>query len=484
MKLFVRNRQRVKYLKSHANISSTDIELISQNLDSIAYELEGIDTIYYLIHSMDKNSVEDFEKVDLMLSKLVSEAASLAQVSHIIYLGGLGIETKENPLSMHLKNRHRVGEMLRKSGVMTTEMRAGVIVGAGSASFEIIRALGVKLPFIPQLSYNQGSCNPIDIEDVIIYLINAYRKKEYFGNIIEIGMDKSYKYDEMVSIFAKEVKNKNLKTKKIYLLNLFLTKNIISLIVSYLSAIPYPLARPLMEGFDSMAIKGFHDVKKIDDSIQLLDFVSSIKKASQNENEGKVESFWSIPMSLQVLSKQKERFIHIDAKENHSNVIKNYKKHGLLFEIRERFVATKDVNRIFNEVKNIGGEHGYWSPYWMWKVRATVDKLVGGPGFEVGKKACKINMRIGERVDFWIVSAYLDKPEQKVLTLKGRIKSPGNSWLQFALIEESPDKWKFTLRAYFRPSRLFGHMYWYSLYFVHKYIFDTMIDNIIKEARK
>jgi uncharacterized protein YbjT (DUF2867 family) len=484
MKLFVRNRQRVKHFKQYRNVTRTDIELTTQNRELIAYELEGIDTLYYLIHSMDKKHAEDFEEADLRLSKIISEAAAMAGVKHIIYLGGLGQETPTNPLSMHLKNRHQVGERLRKSGIPTTEIRAGVIIGAGSASFEIIRALGSKLPFIPQLSYNQGLCHPIDIDDVIGYLINAYKKEEYFGEIVEIGMEQSYKYDEMIALFAKEIKNKNLKKKHIYLLDYLLTKNIIASIVSYLSAIPYALSKPLIEGLDSMAIKGNYNVEKIDNSIIPLDFISSIKKASQNEKDGKVESFWSIPMSLQVLSKQKEQFIHIDAKESHQDVIKNYKKQGLLFEIRERYVDTKDVNAIFNEVKNIGGAHGYWSPHWLWKIRAFVDKLVGGPGFEVGKKACKINMRIGERVDFWIVSAYLDKPAQKVLTLKGRIKSPGDSWLQFALIEERPDKWRFTLRAYFHPSGVFGYFYWYALYFVHKFIFDTMIDNIILEARK
>ncbi len=484
MKLFVRNKQRVKYLKNHTNIQSTDTDLIPQNLDLIADELGNIDTIYYLIHSMDKNSLEDFEKTDLMIAEVVSKAAHRAGVKHIIYLGGLGIETPEHPLSMHLKNRHHVGEKLRQSGVLTTEIRAGVIIGAGSASFEIIRALGVKLPFIPKLAYNQGECNPIDIEDVILYLISAAHKKEYFGNIVEIGMNESYKYDAMVALFAKEIKKRELKIKRIFPLDLLLSKNIISIIVSYLSAIPHPLSRPLIEGFDSMAIKGAYDVAKIDTSIKPLDFISSIQKASQNESEGRVESFWSIPMSLQVLSKHNEQFIHIDPKENLANVIQNYKKNGLLFEIRERFVEAQDVDKIFREIKNIGGEHGYWSPYWMWKIRAMIDKLVGGPGFEVGRKTCRISMRIGERVDFWIVSAYLDKPEQKVVTLKGRIKSPGNSWLQFALIEETPQRWKLTIRAYFSPSGIFGYLYWYSLFFVHKYIFDTMIDTIIKEARK
>ena len=188
-------------------------------------------------------------------------------------------------------------------------------------------------------------------------------------------------------------------------------------------------------------------------------------------------------MSLQVLAPEKEKFIHVNTKEDYPNVAEYYRKQGLLFEIRERYVDIEDVDKIFAEIKKIGGEYGYWSPQWLWKVRAVVDKMLGGPGLEVGRRTYRENIRIGERLDFWVVSAYLDTSARKVLTLKGRLRSPGDSWLQFALIEED-EGWKFTVRAYFSPTGSFGYLYWYSLYFVHKYIFDVMIDNIITEARK
>lgn len=481
LKLFVRNRQRVKHLKNYDNVEYCDLALEYTDANLLSNKLQGIHTVYYLIHSMDEQNKDDFQQTDLMIAKLVSGAAYKANVNQIIYLGGLGVQSDKHPLSIHLQNRHQVGNVLRQSGTPVTEIRAGIIIGAGSASFEIIRALGVKLPFIPKLNYKQGLCNPVDVDDVIQYLIQAHKNKAYLNQIVEIGMLESYRYDEIIYTYANIVLNRKIKKLNIGFLNIFLSKKVISRIVSYLSAIPYALSKPLIDGFDSMAIKGKYKIENIDKSIIPINLETSILKASEDEQSGRVESFWSIPLSLQVLSKEKEKFIHIGSKDIDDDDY--YKELGLLYEIRERSIDIEDIDKIFNEVKKVGGKHGYWSPSWMWKIRAFVDKVVGGPGLEVGRRTDTSNIRIGERFDFWIVSAYLDTPSRKIITLKGRIKSPGDSWLQFALFEDE-EGWKFTVRAYFNPSGFFGYVYWYSLYFVHKYIFDIMIDNIIRESKK
>ncbi|NOQ31060.1 MAG: DUF2867 domain-containing protein [Helicobacteraceae bacterium] len=483
IKLFLRNKQRVKHLRAYPNIKMSDIELTLNNRRLIAEKLHGIETIYYLIHSMDAVHSDDFEKTDLILAQVVSQAAYVANVKEIIYLGGLGVQTPTHPLSAHLRNRHEVGDKLRESGMSITEIRAGVIIGAGSASFEIIRSLGKRLPFIPKLPYQQGRCNPVDIDDMIAYLLNAYHKESYRGKIIEVGTKRSYSYDEMIAIFAKVVTKRELKIINIYFLGYLLNKKILSYLVSYFSAIPYALSKPLIEGIDSIATKGEYDVELIDNSITPLELEDSVAKASEHEENKQVESFWAIPSSLQVLANKNEEFLHVNNKEKEFSILDNYKQRGILYEIRERIVAEEDVEAIFNEIQKIGGEHGYWSPSWMWKIRAKFDKILGGPGMSVGRRTHQANMRIGERLDFWIISAYQNEKESKVLTLKGRLKSPGDSWLQFVIIKVE-DKWKFTLRAYFNPKGYLGYAYWYSLFFVHKYIFDTMIDNIMIEAKK
>ncbi|MBD3824658.1 MAG: DUF2867 domain-containing protein [Epsilonproteobacteria bacterium] len=478
LKLFVRNKQRVKYLKRYSHISSCDLALIEENRARLIEELKTVGTLYYLIHSMDGASSSEYLQRDLTIASLVGECAKEAGVEHIIYLGGLGISLKAHPLSMHLSDRQLVAEALRKSGVPTTEIRAGVIMGAGSASFEIIRALGDKLPFIPKLSYASGRCNPIDVDDVIAYLLNAADDERYKGEIIEIGAKESCRYDEMVCIYAKAVRDRNLKVVWLPFASNILTKKIVARIVSYLSAIPYALAYPLIDGLDSMAIKGSYAVENIDSSIKPLGVVESIQKASEYEAAGRVESYWSLPLNLQVLSQEKESFLHIEldgAKEQLSRL-------GMLYEIRERIVHQSEVEAIFKEIKRVGGDYGYWSPQWMWRVRAFIDKLVGGPGLEVGRRDGSREIRIGQRLDFWIVSAFKESAHQKILTLKGRIKSPGSSWLQFALIEQQNGLWLLSVRAYFAPSNIFGYLYWYSLFFIHKFIFTEMINNIVKCA--
>ena len=483
MKLFVRNRQRVKHLKSYSKMQRCDMEISPENQESLTQELRDIDTLYYLIHSMDTTHKEQFEHIDLHLADIVSQSAYQAGVRQIIYLGGLGKNEEHLPLSPHLRNRQEVGDRLRQSGISVTEIRAGVIIGAGSASFEIIRALGSKLPFIPALNYNSGLCHPIDVDDVMQYLIRAYMTDLYDGKIIEIGMQRAYHYDEMIILFAKIVQKRQMRKVSIPLLHYLLPPVVVSRIISFLSAIPYTLVSPLIEGLASNAIKDKYAVESIDRSISPIDLPSAIMKASQEELTGRVESFWSIPITLQVLAKEKESFLHIEANKDYEEVTQEFRKKGLLFEIRERRVSAESVEAIFAEVQKIGGEYGYWSPQWLWQIRAFLDRLMGGSGLEVGRRSGVSGLRIGERLDFWIVSALLDKPFCKVLTLKGRLRSPGDSWLQFALIEEE-EGWKFTIRAYFKPAGFLGYTYWYTLYFVHQYIFDVMIDRIIAEATK
>ncbi len=473
LKLFVRNKRRLSYLKFNEKVSSCDVSLTYDNQQRLAEELKECNIVYYLIHSMQPSDTP-FEDEDLKIASIVAKACYDANVKQVVFLGALGMKQESHPLSAHLKSRQDTASMIRSYGVNVTELRAGVIIGAGSVSFEIMRALGNKLPFIPKLHFNTGRCHPIDIDDAVQYLINAADNENYLGKTIEIGMDWHYGYDEMVELYARQIKNRQLNYLNLYGLDRFLSKNVVSRMIAFISAVPHELAMPLVDGMDSMAMKEKYNVTEIDDTVKPIGLSASIKKASNYENEGRVESFWAIPLNLQVLSKTEEKFLFVD----------HYEEHGLLFEQRIRSIYSKDVEATFAEVNQIGGEHGYWSPQWMWSIRAKFDKFIGGPGLTIGRRNREHELRIGSRLDFWIVSDYLDEEDKKVLTLKGRLKSPGNSWLQFALIKDDQDKkgWKFMLRAYFEPFGLGGYLYWYSLFFVHKYIFTKMIDTILSNS--
>lgn len=493
--LFVRNKRRLEYLKEFKNFSVCDSEINPEKVDKIAQKLEGVDVVYYLIQA-NHQALDTDERPGVEIAKTISEAAAKAQVEQIIYLGELGIEKEGRPLSEHLRCRQETGDALRSSGVPVTEVRSGIIIGPGSVGFEIIRALATRLPFMPKMTFNTGRCQPIDIDDVINYLFHVYKHPTFMGQIVEVGMQRDYGCDELVSRFAKQHYGRTLRHLDIPYLDRIITKKVLARLIALLSAIPYELAYPLVDDMDSFSIKGDHAYESYDTSCTLpgthsdvnsllgkdtnmmdtLTFEESIKKAFSQEAKGRVESYWSVPLESQVLLREEEEFLFSA----------HHEQDGLLYEKRERQIAVEDVPSVFEEVKRIGGEHGYWSPQWMWSSRAILDKLMGGPGLDLGRRTYDNAIRVGERLDFWIVSDYQDQPDRKVLTLKGRLKSPGDSWLQFILLPEEEDatRWKFVLRASFLPSGIMGYFYWYSLFFIHKYIFTAMIDKIIDNASK
>jgi uncharacterized protein YbjT (DUF2867 family) len=475
MKLFARNTRRLLYLEEYSSVETCNTELSYENISKLAYDLQGYDCVYYLIHSMS-DSTSSFETLDCNLAEIVALSAKLAEVKQIIYLGGLGYEEPGHPLSAHLSSRHKIAQILASSSAALTELRAGIIIGAGSASFEIIKSLGARLPFIPKLSFINGLCQPIDIDSVIAHLITVHLNQDYFNKIIEIGSDEVLSYPQMIQLYSKTVLNKELKIVSLPILEKFLSKNILAHIIAFLSAVPHTLAKPLIDGVSSKAIINPQiSEKRAFLILPTLSYTESVKRASMYEMQGLVESFWAIPWQHQVLSPDKEKFLYIDSDIPNTD---------LLQERRAKLVNAADVGKIFKECLKIGGEHGYWSPKWMWAIRAFLDKLIGGTGLESGRQTKEKKIRVGERIDFWIVSDYLDTPELKVFTLKARLKSPGSSWLQFALQKSNENQWNFFLRAYFRPKGIKGYLYWYSLWIVHKYIFTAMINHIVKEALK
>ena len=476
----MRNKQRVKHLEHLQNVKIYDLPIVKENIEQLTSSLDGVQSVYYLIHSVNEPKIGNKNR-DLYMANIIAKASKNANVTNIIYLGGLGTQQPNKKLSPHLQIRQAVANILRKSRLNVTELRAGIIIGPGSASFNIIHSLGQKLPFLPIHNYYNGLCSPIDIDDVIRYLIKAKDDERYQNTIIEIGVNERYSYNEIILAYTKFVLKKELIVIDNIILKTLLTKPLIARIIAYLSSIPFILTAPLINSLDSLAIKDQYDVERFDTSIKPIPLISSLIKAHDAEKLRRVESFWSIPDSHQVLSTKKEEFLHIERGETKKDIIKKYKDAHLLYEIKERIIKPEMVDVIFHEIKKVGGKYGYWSPYWLWRIRAFADKLIGGPGLDIGRKTDLKNIRIGERIDFWIVSAYLDTHEKKVLTLKGRIRSPGDSWLQFVLLEDG-DNWRFTVRAFFNPRGILGYLYWYSLFFVHKYIFDVMIDNIIKKV--
>ena len=270
LSLFSRNIRKLLFLQDECTLlisKEPRICVIEQFLEArfleqIINALEGVDAVYYFIHSlnMDKGN---FVNKDNELADLVAEAAKSAGVKQIIYLGGLGIDTPEAPISLHLKSRQETAEHLRMHHPCVTEFRAGVIIGAGSASFEIVRNLGTKLPFLPQLPGYEGLCQPIFVDDVVRYLTHALFNPAYYNQIAEIGSKDVFRYTEMVAEFAWIIHHKKLKTLPLPLVNRLLTPSLIAWFASRMTPLPYVLIEPLVEGMHSLAIVGDHPVEEL-----------------------------------------------------------------------------------------------------------------------------------------------------------------------------------------------------------------------------
>ena len=483
LSLFARNIRKLSYLQQNdctllsfqePRVCVIESFLEEKNFNTLCQNLQGIDTVYYLVHSLGTQE-NDFLIQDNKLASLVARAASRVNVKQIVYLGGLGVDLSYAPLSKHLKSRQETGNHLRRHHACVTELRAGVIIGAGSASFEIIRSLGMKLPFLPLLHQREGLCQPIFVDDVIAYLKHVLLNNIYYGKIAEVGSDNVLSYGDMVKIFAKTIVHKNLQRIPLPIFSRLLTSNLLSFIIAKMTQMPYLLVRSLIEGMSCDAVVDKYPINKIDPlvTIRPLCYRDSIRIAMVRTEGRMINSVWSTPYESSVMNAQHQKqFISLSSKEIE----------GMLFEEYSRHIGVEQISCVFDNIKDIGGDRGYFSPKWLWSIRGFIDKLLGGPGLS-SYKVDKNYIKVGSRIDFWVVTYYRDWTYEKTLRLKAKMKSPGHAWLQFS-IKTSKDKQDavLSLKAYFEPIGIFGYIYWYSLYFIHKYIFRTMVNNIIDEA--
>jgi uncharacterized protein YbjT (DUF2867 family) len=505
LRLFNRNKRKVLHLINEKT-SAFDYEITLKNKDRLKEDLSDVDVVYYLIHSMyEKNN---FSEVDNQLATIVSKSAKSAGVKKIIYLGGLGIEDdleykidgfKKKGLSKHLSSRQETADYLRENHNNVIEFRAGVIIGGGSSSFEIIRTLGLKLPFVPKLWKNEGLVEPIFVDNVISYLLMAKENPDFDNKIMEIGCGQTIEYTEIVKMYAK-IKKRKLFNIYLYPFEKIITDNILGRVISFMTSLPPALVTPLLGGVKNKAISRDYKIEDVLGycPLKLISLEKALTIASKREESEHVQSVWDLPSSLSKVNKIKHKRNGMPFSTASKTI------NGMMFE--EEFVEIDELKalyrtdfhsektnitinsciktQIFQEVKKIGGKKGYWSPKIMWKSRAMIDKLIGGMGFRQFRRDCN-ELRSGDRVDFWTVEKIVEKDNYKELRLRAEMKLPGEAWLRFVIKKEkTTNKEVFKLQALFDPDGISGYLYWYSLFFIHKYIFKTMLKNIVLNSLK
>ena len=412
--------------------------------------LEGIDVAYYLAHSMGA-AERGFADRDRRAARNFAEAASRAGVARIVYLGGLGDDSAD--LSHHLASRHETGAELAAHGVLVTEFRAAVIVGSGSASFEILRHLTERLPIMITPRWVNTRCQPIGIGDVLDYLAGALDHPEVTG-IVEIGGPDVLSYGDMMRRYARAR-----GLRRLMIPVPVLTPRLSSYWVNLISPVPASIARPLIEGLrNEVIVRDPGPATRF--GLTPLTYAEALTDAIERTERHDVETTWF------------DSFATSDGARKRSLTTWE----GMILDRRTLPVATSP-ERVFAEVERMGGDARWPYANFLWLARGLLDRVIGGVGMRLGRRDPE-HLRAGDALDFWRVEA-IRRPT--LLRLRAEMKVPGGAWLQYNVVPDGPGC-RITQTAFFEPKGLPGLAYWYALYPVHRLIFRGMIRTLSRRA--
>ncbi len=432
------------------------VELVTGDVlhsGALSAAMKGVAATYYLIHSMA--SGQGFPERDLIAARRFGAAAAAAGVGRIIYLGGLGDPQAE--LSQHLRSRQQTGDALREAGVPVTEFRAGVIVGSGSLSFEIIRYLIERMPVTvcPQWVYT--CIQPIGIRNVLEYLIAALDTPESTGEIIEIGGADVLTYGDMMLGYARA---RGLKRRLIPVP--ILTPRLSSYWIHLVTPIPATIAQPLIEGLRNEVVVRDDKAHRLFPEIKPFEYQTAVELALARLDSGEVETMWSDALMT----------TQGDAPPVVLGTLE-----GMILEHRQRLVPVP-ATTVYRSFAGLGGARGWLYMNWVWHLRGLLDRLAGGVGMRRGRRDPE-NLRVGEALDFWRVEAV--EPDH-LIRLRAEMKVPGRAWLQFHVHPQPGGHSVLSQIAYFAPKGVWGLVYWYALYPIHKVMFAGMIRRIAERA--
>ena len=440
----VRDRNRFdtsKYKQSALSVIEVNF-LKPESLHVIPAE---IDIAYYFIHSMSTQT-GDFEDMETYCANNFKEAVRETNVRQVIYLSGI---TNETELSKHLLSRKNVETILSTATFPLTTLKAGIIVGSGSASFEIIRDLVEKLPFMITPRWLNTKCQPIAIRNVIEFLNAVAGQPETYDKSYDIGGPDILNYKEMLLRFASI---RGLK-RRIMVVPV-MTPRISSYWLYFVTSTSYPLAKNLV---NSMKIEVVCRPNELASrfNISLIDYDTSIRMAFDRIEQHQVLSSWIDAQTSDVLEKGISKYMEVPI-------------NGCFKDVH--VMNLNNSNLAFQKIWTIGGKNGWYYASWLWEIRGFMDKLAGGVGMRRGRKS-ETELSPGESLDFWRV-LLADKKEKRLL-LYAEMKLPGEAWLEFKIENNT-----LTQTATFRPLGLWGRLYWYCMLPFHGFIFKGMIKNI------
>ncbi len=432
-----------------------NISVIEGDL-SVPESLEGItldvDAAYYMVHSLS-NSYSKFSDTEEETAKNFAQLLKHTSAKQIIYLSGIA---NDDDLSEHLASRKNVEDVLKQSGIPITVLRAAIIIGSGSASFEIIRDLVEKLPVMIAPKWLNSKCQPLGVRNVIEYLNGVLLNEKSFDKVFDIGGPDVLNYKQMLLQYAEERKLKR------YILTVpVLSPKLSSLWLYFVTSTSYTLGRNLVDSMKNDVVvenKGIEDIV----DIKLLSYRKALELTFSKINQKNVISSWTDALQNDRMDKNFLDFIDVPS-------------HGCFHDIQE-VPFTKDPEKVKQNIWEIGGERGWYFGNWLWKLRGYLDLLVGGVGLRRGRRSPN-DLKAGDSLDFWRV--LLANEKEKRLLLYAEMRLPGEAWLEFK-IREKDGKHILFQKATFRPLGIWGRLYWYLVLPFHFLIFPLMARNIIR----
>jgi uncharacterized protein YbjT (DUF2867 family) len=443
----VRDKNRFnsdKYV--HKKLSVIEVDFLK--VETMSQIPDDVDVAYYLIHSMSTQS-GDFGDMEETCATHFKTRLEETQVKQVIYLSGIH---NADELSKHLSSRKNVETILSDSTFALTTLKAGIIVGSGSASFEIIRDLVEKLPFMITPRWLKTKCQPIAIRNVVQFLIGVIGQEETFRKSYDIGGPDILSYKEMLLRFAKI---RGLQ-RRIWIVPV-MTPRISSYWLYFVTSTSYALAKNLV---NSMKVEVVCQPNNLADllNIRLIDYDTSIEQAFDKIEQNQVLSSWKDAQTSDLFQDGFSKYIEVPT-------------NGCFKDIRTHKLENEDAT--LDKIWRIGGKTGWYYGNWLWGFRGFLDQVVGGVGMRRGRKS-DTELSSGDALDFWRVMI-ADKPGKRLL-LYAEMKVPGEAWLEFRIANNV-----ITQTATFRPLGLFGRLYWYAVLPFHGLIFNGMIRRIAEQ---
>jgi uncharacterized protein YbjT (DUF2867 family)/uncharacterized protein YndB with AHSA1/START domain len=454
VRCLARNPQRLDLVAWRDDVEVVRADVLDR--PSLEHAFDGVEAVFYLVHAMGE--ADRFEERDRVGAENARMAAERVGVARIVYLGGLGTGPTEQ-LSSHLASRHEVGSTLAAGDIPVTELRAAVIIGSGSVSFEMLRHLAEVLPvMICPRWVTETRCQPIAIADVLHYLVAVLDQPETAGRVLEIGGPDVLTYREMMDRYATIAGLRRRIIVPVRVLSPRLSSHWINLV----TPLPYQLAKPLVDSLvNDVVVHPERDIRQLVDH-DPLSFDEAVRRALSRVQDLNVTTSWmdSPPRSAASPMPQDPDWAG-----------------GTVYQDRQVVATTAPPEEVFAVVTGVGGDRGWYVADRLWTLRGWIDKLIGGVGMRRGRRHPD-ELRVGDALDFFRVEAY-DPPA--LLRLRAEMKVPGDAWLEWTITADG-DRTTLCQLALFHPRGVAGRLYWWVLLPPHAFIFRRLARRLVAVA--